>query len=403
MMFLCAMLCGVLMQTKVIEAATNTNVDIDEDGNISFEEFLDFMEVHYENADTDKNGKTTLGEIRSVLATALKATGSGASAGEAPSSKRCKGSCASEVFKGDGDCDEVNNCRGCAWDGGDCADPDAAAKKPAGRCKGKCASQVFKGDGDCDEVNNCRGCAWDGGDCADPDAAAKKPAGRCKGKCGRDLLKGDGDCDETNNCGGCDWDGGDCTAPKGEESNYEGTVHILHIAKTGGLSLRNAIGCSCPDQGGRKHCELTSNKGLFVCHGHEITCHDIPADEPYAVVYRNPITRFFAANRYQTSISTEPRSLESTFLHSPHQRPQHEYTNCDHAPAFVGHLETIAEDYQAFRAKFKHQCADAECAQELPHDHNLSDKTGKSVLPNDLRSRFFMKYGKDFSLAKLKK
>merc|ERR1719201_1005991 len=224
-MFLCAMLCGVLMQTKVIEAATNTNVDIDEDGNISFEEFLDFMEVHYENADTDKNGKTTLGEIRSVLATALKATGSGASAGEAPSSKRCKGSCASEVFKGDGDCDEVNNCRGCAWDGGDCADPDAAAaKKPAGRCKGKCASEVFKGDGDCDE---------------------------------------------TNNCGGCDWDGGDCEAPKGEESNYEGAVHILHIAKTGGLSLRNAIGCSCPDQGGRKHCELTSNKGLFVCHGHE--------------------------------------------------------------------------------------------------------------------------------------
>ena len=49
MMFLCAMLCGVLMQTKVIEAATNANVDIDEDGNISFEEFLDFMEVHYEN------------------------------------------------------------------------------------------------------------------------------------------------------------------------------------------------------------------------------------------------------------------------------------------------------------------------------------------------------------------
>ena len=48
-MFLCAMLCGVLMQTKVIEAATNANVDIDEDGNISFEEFLDFMEVHYEN------------------------------------------------------------------------------------------------------------------------------------------------------------------------------------------------------------------------------------------------------------------------------------------------------------------------------------------------------------------
>ena len=48
-MFLCAMLCGVLMQTEIVGAATETNVDIDEDGNISFEEFLDFMEVYYEN------------------------------------------------------------------------------------------------------------------------------------------------------------------------------------------------------------------------------------------------------------------------------------------------------------------------------------------------------------------
>ena len=28
------------------------------------------------------------------------------------------------------------------------------------------------------------------------------------------------------------------------------------------------------------------------------------------------------------------------------------YSNCDHAPAFVGHQETIADDYQAFRAKY---------------------------------------------------
>ena len=52
------------------------------------------------------------------------------------------------------------------------------------------------------QANNCKGCAWDGGDCADPDAAQKPAGGKCKGKCGRDILKGDGDCDETNDCEG---------------------------------------------------------------------------------------------------------------------------------------------------------------------------------------------------------
>ena len=51
-----AILCGVLLQTTQAAAVVNADVDVDEDGTISFEEFLDFMEQYYENVSKNLYG-----------------------------------------------------------------------------------------------------------------------------------------------------------------------------------------------------------------------------------------------------------------------------------------------------------------------------------------------------------
>jgi len=60
------------------------------------------------------------------------------------------------------------------------------------------------------------------------------------------------------------------------EWNKKQKVHILHPIKTGGLSLRKAVGCDCSgidkDHGeieeGTTNCHKTTSAKRFVCHGH---------------------------------------------------------------------------------------------------------------------------------------
>merc|ERR1712032_1514863 len=90
--------------------------------------------------------------------------------------------CGSPKYKGDGNCDDNNNHKGCGYDGGDCCvasvkggqvkkdfckackciDPKNKGKKPS---KPTCGSPKYKGDGVCDDNNNNKGCGYDGGDC----------------------------------------------------------------------------------------------------------------------------------------------------------------------------------------------------------------------------------------------
>merc|ERR1712157_303169 len=152
--------------------------------------------------------------------------------------------CGSPDYKGDGNCDDDNNNGGCAYDGGDCCaktakdgkvkkdyckeckcvDPDNQGAPPPSTC----GSPDYKGDGNCNDDNNNKGCGYDGGDCCpktvkdgkvkkdyckeckckDPDNQGAPPPSKCKW----DEYKGDGNCDDENNNKGCEYDGGDCCA-----------------------------------------------------------------------------------------------------------------------------------------------------------------------------------------------
>merc|ERR1712032_1562155 len=88
--------------------------------------------------------------------------------------------CALPAYKGDGNCDDGNNIKECDYDGGDCClakvvktyckvckCKDPKGKKGGGdsKCKGTCKSAAYVGDGNCDDENNNCGCKYDGGDC----------------------------------------------------------------------------------------------------------------------------------------------------------------------------------------------------------------------------------------------
>merc|ERR1712222_9368 len=149
----------------------------------------------------------------------------------------CPGKCGAPQYKGDGNCDDVNNNCGCDFDGGDCCKgsvkggsvkttycKECQCKDPKHpkdqKCKEKCAHPDYIGDGNCDDENNNCGCDFDKGDCCghvvktycneckckDPDFHPSK----CPGKCGAPQYKGDGNCDDENNNCGCKFDGGDC-------------------------------------------------------------------------------------------------------------------------------------------------------------------------------------------------
>merc|ERR1712048_776498 len=139
------------------------------------------------------------------------------------------GTCGSDQYKGDGNCDDENNNAGCNWDGGDCCGSNVSTKyctkcqcldctkqpscpKKGGQCGDK---SLFK-DNFCDDENNNCGCGWDGGDCCG--AVNKKYCKDCGCKdpnykpqsCGSPQHKGDGYCDDSNNVASCEFDGGDC-------------------------------------------------------------------------------------------------------------------------------------------------------------------------------------------------
>jgi len=136
-------------------------------------------------------------------------------------------------------------------------------------------------------------------------------------------LMGDLYCDQDNNMQACNWDGGDCWSRRpfvrhqmtlnehmlrAAQRNMQQLiassksraplprVHILHVPKAGGLSIRTALGCFCGSDdytdpaGGHKagNCDRTTYNGPFVCHGHAAKCSDIPDGEPYVVFFRHP-------------------------------------------------------------------------------------------------------------------
>ena len=171
-----------------------------------------------------------------------------------PPSDKCtanvKGICQKLGWKGDGNCDDMNNNAGCNWDGGDCCGTEnnysyckkcqcldctyvSAGDGCVKTIKKGCGKPKFKGDGFCDDENNRAGCTWDGGDCcgalrktkycidclcldckAKGDGCIKQPEGSCE----KPAWKADKTCDDGNNNAGCGWDGGDCC---GQNNDYK--------------------------------------------------------------------------------------------------------------------------------------------------------------------------------------
>merc|ERR1712187_52686 len=130
--------------------------------------------------------------------------------------------CGSPLYKGDGVCDDDNNNKGCDYDGGDCCPNSVNGgkvnKKYCKQCKCKdttkpstCGSPLYKGDGNCDDDNNNKGCDYDGGDCCAKSVKGgyvqKNYCKECKCKdpknqgpatstCGSPQHKKDGHCDD---------------------------------------------------------------------------------------------------------------------------------------------------------------------------------------------------------------
>eukprot|EP00750_Incisomonas_marina_P030203 INCI738.3.p1 GENE.INCI738.3~~INCI738.3.p1 ORF type:complete len:388 (+),score=32.08 INCI738.3:71-1234(+) len=165
-------------------------------------------------------------------------------------------------------------------------------------------------------------------------------------------------------------------------------VYVLHIAKTGGRSIRDAVGCLCganrrtglPDQ-----CNVATSQGRFQCMGHDTTCHDLPVGARYAVFFRNPFDRFLSAHNYQRNIRRNPNlsahrqgkklaSLNDTLFMSRHQIPQWQYISCaENPPDFIGFTDSLAKDWQRFRSRYSAQCEEANCKVEVPHRHRQED------------------------------
>merc|ERR1712048_243844 len=173
------------------------------------------------------------------------------------------GTCGSDQYKGDGNCDDENNNAGCNWDGGDCCGSNVSTKyctkcqcldctkqpscpKKGGQCGDK---SLFK-DNFCDDENNNCGCGWDGGDCCG--AVNKKYCKDCGCKdpnykpqsCGSPQHKGDGYCDDSNNVASCEFDGGDCC---------------------GSVKKNYCTECACKDPNYKQTCGEPAYKGDKNC------------------------------------------------------------------------------------------------------------------------------------------
>eukprot|EP00904_Undaria_pinnatifida_P003009 jgi/Undpi1/12709/HiC_scaffold_6.g02377.m1 len=124
-------------------------------------------------------------------------------------STRTSSPCVTE-FVGDGDCDRINNCEECGYDGGDC-------------CECTCVSST---EFTCGDPNNGGfACVDPSAWCVDdddvtaipeddtyfdfPDDDNRFPGSFSFSECIDDFIS-DGDCDSINNTEECDYDGGDC-------------------------------------------------------------------------------------------------------------------------------------------------------------------------------------------------
>merc|ERR1711934_1267130 len=204
-----------------------------------------------------------------------------------PKNQGGKPTCGSPQYKGDGNCDDNNNNKGCGYDGGDCCVKSvggAVVKKYCKLCKcidpknqgGKpaCGSPKYKGDGNCDN----KGCGYDGGDCCvasvkggqvnkaycktckciDPKNQGGKPT------CGLPQYKGDGNCDDANNNKGSGYDGGDCcvASVKGGKVNkaYCKACKCMDPKNKG--KKPNKPACALPQYKGDGNCDdENNNKG----------------------------------------------------------------------------------------------------------------------------------------------
>jgi len=207
--------------------------------------------------------------------------------------KTCKAKCGKPNYKGDGYCDDDNNSCGCDWDGGDCCGAknfDYCSKCKCLDCKfvskgdacttiikGICLKPLWKGDGNCDDMNNNAGCAWDGGDCCGAKNYAYCKECKCldctftakgdactnniKGKCGAKDFVGDKFCDDNNNNAGCNWDGGDCCGA-GNSIQYCTDCKCRDCTfKFASDSCTNQVQGSCkkPSWKGDKNCDDMNN------------------------------------------------------------------------------------------------------------------------------------------------
>jgi hypothetical protein len=179
--------------------------------------------------------------------------------------KKCpkKGkTCGLGPYKGDGNCDDVNNICGCDWDGGDCCGP-AVKTKYCKVCKcldpdykaPACGAPAYKGDGNCDDENNNKGCAYDGGDCCGVVKKTYCKICKCldpgyKPSCGSPAYKGDKNCDDENNNKACDYDGGDCCGPAVKKT-------YCKVCKC--LDPKPKIGCGVPAYKGDGNCDDENN------------------------------------------------------------------------------------------------------------------------------------------------
>jgi len=233
--------------------------------------------------------------------------------------------CGYPLYQGDGICDTANNVAGCDWDSGDCCGSDndyrycgedcmcldCTYENPSDECTdsivGVCGIAQFVSDSFCDDQNNNAGCAWDGGDCCDPDASrafcnecmckdctvnlSDECVDNINGYCDIVEYQGDGFCDPGNNNAGCSWDGGDCCGStsslvyctSGEdcecrdctfEDNCNGGECVLSAWKGDGFCDDGNNNCGCGWDGG-DCCNSDSN--FDYCS--DCTCLD-PTKQP---------------------------------------------------------------------------------------------------------------------------
>lgn len=147
-----------------------------------------------------------------------------------------------------GFCEDESNTFECAWDGGDCCDPQAYFYKcddclcyqngglnlslSASPSVPFCERFFWKGDGVCDDSNNFDTCDFDSGDCCQVGSHQLCDQCECYGMyfftlflfftifhytilgalttCPNPSWVADGYCDDRNNGAHCDYDGGDC-------------------------------------------------------------------------------------------------------------------------------------------------------------------------------------------------